>query len=398
MLGSVIGDLGQLALTLRAQPPKAEPQTSPPTPAPLVESALGKPFDPAEIFRQAGEAQRVGEYETALRLLNTLRLDVPDYLPNYVSIQVVDIERALKEQAQHKEYLRVYEQIGLLAQGEKTLDAARQLWLELRRDYTGIGEDPENLAALLYPPIDDVLPPPFEWLEIPAGLVKLEGSGDSYIPHGKSEAFLGQGFVIAKYPITNSQFQFFVEAGDGYRNTHWWDYSDEAEVWRSFHTQPKEPEWGGPYDHPRVNLAWFDAVAFCRWLSSRSGVMVRLPTEQEWQRAAQGDDGRRYPWGNQEPNAELANFDNQVGKTTPVGSYPKGASPYGALDMAGNVWEWCSTDYQTGLHNIGQAAVYRVVRGGSWGVKPFSIRTARRSRGEPSSEGSSRGFRCACSF
>jgi formylglycine-generating enzyme required for sulfatase activity len=88
-------------------------------------------------------------------------------------------------------------------------------------------------------------------------------------------------------------------------------------------------------------------MAYAAWLSAQTGGDYRLPSEAEWEKAACGTDGRRYPWGNEPPDAERANFNRQVGRTTPVGSFPAGASPYGALDMAGNVWEWTRSAYCT---------------------------------------------------
>ena len=107
----------------------------------------------------------------------------------------------------------------------------------------------------------------------------------------------------------------------------------------------------GKENHPVVNVSWDDAQAFCGWAG------VRLPTEQQWEKAARGTDGRTYPWGNQAPSGDLCNFNNIVGGTTPVGHYPKGASPYGLLDMAGNVWEWCENAHEQGG---------RVIRGGAY--------------------------------
>jgi|GEM_PF-1544016 len=115
-----------------------------------------------------------------------------------------------------------------------------------------------------------------------------------------------------------------------------------------------KPGWTfptGEENHPVVNVSWDDAQAFCQWAG------VRLPTEQQWEKAARGVDGRAYPWGNQTPSGDLCNFNNIVGGTTPVGQYPQGASPYGLLDMAGNVWEWCETAYSQGVY---------VIRGGAY--------------------------------
>src|SRR5690606_17447059 len=130
--------------------------------------------------------------------------------------------------------------------------------------------------------------------------------------------------------------------------------------------------------HPVVNVTWHDALAFCQWAG------VRLPTEAEWEKAARGTDGRIWPWGGNEPTDKLCNFNMNVGDTTPVGAYPAGASPYGCLDMAGNVWEWTISlwgkdankpDYGYPYDpNDGREApdapdaVRRTLRGGSWFV------------------------------
>jgi formylglycine-generating enzyme required for sulfatase activity len=392
-LADLIGDLGQIALNLKGQPAQPDQHALPPTPAPQPASAPGKPFDPAEVFRQAGEAQGAGEYEAALRLLNTLRQDAPDYLPDYVAIQAADVERALKQQAQRKEYLRVYEQISLLAQGKQTVDAARQLMGRLREDYPDIAHDPEDFAERFFG-VTGVLPPPFEWIEIPAGQVTIEeGIEESSIPEGYRGTYLLERFMIAKYPVTGAQYQVFVDAEDGYRDALWWTYSEQVQQLRSNNPRLLEPVRGGLPDHPRVNVNWFEAVAFCCWLSERVGYRVRLPTEQEWQRAAQGDDGRTYPWGNQEP--ERADSDTNVGPTVPVGSHPEWASPYGVLDMVGNVWEWCLTDYETGQNDIGQAADIRVMRGSPWRADRQVTSCTSRAVASSGSRNKDLGFRLA---
>jgi len=131
-------------------------------------------------------------------------------------------------------------------------------------------------------------------------------------------------FYIGRYEVTSAQFRAFVQATG---------YSE----WRDI--------WDGA-DHPVVSVRWEDAAAFCRWASEVSGREVRLPTEAEWEKAARGTDGRRYPWGNEPPDASRCNFSSNVMDTRAVGHHsPAGNSPYGCADMAGNVWEWVNDWY-----------------------------------------------------
>jgi len=165
-------------------------------------------------------------------------------------------------------------------------------------------------------------------------------------------------------------------------------------------------------DHPINCVDWTQADTFCR------AVGKRLPTEEEWEYAARGTDGRTYPWGDAAPSASLLNAtgaeflamgarlgrsgwrsmysgDDGWESTAPVGSYPAGASPFGVLDMAGNVWEWTSSGYSADYRSPGSEET-RVFRGGGWGYDdPSFVRTANRGKGPLGYRGADLGFRCA---
>ncbi len=179
-------------------------------------------------------------------------------------------------------------------------------------------------------------------------------------------------FFIAKTPITVAQFAIFVET-TGYGFAFRDGLQDKQRA-----------------NHPVANVSYYDAVAFCEWASNLLGKTIRLPTEQEWEKAARGPspssgDGRAYPWGNELPDATRCNFASN--DTTPVGSTsPRGDSPYGCVDMAGNVCEWTASPHEGGGY---------VTRGGSWNHGAADLRVTNRIRYLPNFPLNRIGFRCA---
>ena len=183
-------------------------------------------------------------------------------------------------------------------------------------------------------------------------------------------------YWIGKTEVTNAQFRPFV-AGDGYTNRDYWTAAGWAWQQETKLTQPaywNDAQWNGD-TQPVVGVSWFEAVAYCHWLSKQTGHEFRLPSEAEWEKAARGPDGLIWPWGNTWEAGRANSSEAGVKQTTPVGQYPTGASPYGALDMAGNVYEWGATKwgkaYPYQLEDEWQttyleADVSRVLRGGSW--------------------------------
>jgi formylglycine-generating enzyme required for sulfatase activity len=193
-------------------------------------------------------------------------------------------------------------------------------------------------------------------------------------------------YLIGKAPVTGAQWRAFVQATD-----YQWDPS----ALRS-----------GVGDHPVTQVTWDEAVAFCAWASEATGRIVRLPTEAEWEKAARGTDGRIYPWGNQTDLANRCNYGLNVGDTTPVGRYsPQGDSPYGCVDMTGNVWEWVADYYADRYYSSTPArnptgpasGIARVLRGGSWDDQASDVRAAYRFIGYQRGRYFLCGFRVAAS-
>jgi formylglycine-generating enzyme required for sulfatase activity len=191
-------------------------------------------------------------------------------------------------------------------------------------------------------------------------------------------------FAISRYPVTHTQFGQFIISG-GYTKNAWWDERGWAIKEKEKWTEPRHwhnREWNQP-NHPVVGVSWYEAMAFGRGLSQATDQTITLPNEQQWQRAAQGDDGRLYPWGNEEPDGRFCNWNRDIDETTPVDHYPNGARPYGVMDLCGNVWEWCLTGWQSGTEDAGSDEP-RSLRGGSWSSdSPLSLRVTNRSAKDP---------------
>jgi hypothetical protein len=178
-------------------------------------------------------------------------------------------------------------------------------------------------------------------------------------PMGNVQRSVLDGPWIAKYPITYAQYRAFVDDPEGYANPLWW-----AELERAY-TEP-----GGQFpayaNHPAINVLWCEAVAFCRWLSARTRTTIRLPTEREWQQAATGGNKWIYPWGNRWRDDAANTETSKLNRLVAVGIYPHGASPIGALDMAGNVWEWCLNEFGNPDNVTLKGRANRATSGGSW--------------------------------
>lgn len=244
-------------------------------------------------------------------------------------------------------------------------------------------------------------------------------ASDTEIPQHK--LFL-HAYYIGQSPVTVAQFAVFVQA-TGYKTTaeqigHGYNLVDGQ--WK----ETKGADWHSPRGtensvqqkgaHPVTLASWYDALAFCKWLTDTSQYKISLPSEAEWERAARGQDGRIYPWGNAEPTDLLCNFNLNEKDSTPVGQYsPQGDSPVGAMDMAGNVMEWTRSLWGVDIkspeytypyiertlerENL-QAAdnVRRVVRGGGWDDDNEGVRSAYRIPNPPISRNDLLGFRVCC--
>jgi formylglycine-generating enzyme required for sulfatase activity len=248
------------------------------------------------------------------------------------------------------------------------------------------------------PDVSHILPPPFEWCVVPTGEVTVR-----FTPRTKVTSVV-PAFSISRYPITNSQYQVFIDARDGYANPAWWGFSDNAKRWWLTKPEPKITAFSGD-QLPRTNVTWYEAIAFCNWLIGQIGLRIpsvpanltyntriMLPTEQQWQRAAQGDDGREYPWGNLFSANYCNVVESNVGQPSAVTRYENGESPFEVLDMAGNVWEWCLSEWGTSEINL-KSDGERVLRGGAWNCTPQEVAINSRVRRVSEIVGSDTGFR-----
>lgn len=222
------------------------------------------------------------------------------------------------------------------------------------------------------------------------GLAKrFGGTRESYAEEAPQHAVHVAAFEIAAVPVTNRTYAAWIAAAGGRPPITWHGQQPPAEQ----------------LDLPVVDVTWDEAGAFCAWLSAQTSQPLRLPTEAEWERAARGDDGRMWPWGDEFDSARANVFEAQCGGPTPVGAFPQGASPFGVLDMAGNVWEWTASlqvsypyvasDGRESPTPVAQLDRRRIMRGGCWANPGHFARTTCRFRLPPDRSTHLLGFRLA---
>jgi len=204
-------------------------------------------------------------------------------------------------------------------------------------------------------------------------------------------------FAIARYPVTNAQYALFLD-DDGYHaDAPWWDAAGREWLRQSVRTAPllwNDERFGITRpNHPVVGVTWYEATAFCRWLTQylSDGFEYCLPSEAEWEYAARGTTRRTYAWGDEEPDGERANFNWIYNGTTAVGCFAHGATPEGVYDLTGNVWEWTRSEYRPYPYdpNDGRedgqepARKYFTFRGGGWFNLSIYLRASLRNGNVP---------------
>jgi len=247
---------------------------------------------------------------------------------------------------------------------------------------------------------------------LPPAMVPIAG-GTFVIGEDRERAELTMpALALARYLVTNAQYALFID-DDGYNpDQPWWDAAGRAWLRQARRRQPAywdDERFGIAHpNHPIVDVSWYEAMAFCRWLSRHpvynpGAHAYVLPSEAEWEYAARGMARRPYPWGKDEPDGERANFAGISDGTTAVGCFPHGATPEGVLDLAGNVWEWTRSVYAPYPYDPhdgretpdNPADKYFTLRGGGWGNQPIYLRASYRNGLAPDIHDFNAGFRLA---
>jgi formylglycine-generating enzyme required for sulfatase activity len=209
-------------------------------------------------------------------------------------------------------------------------------------------------------------------------------------------------YLIGKYPVTNREFRRFVESG-GYRDSKYWEAGGLEWINDENITEPdcwNNHDVNGP-NFPVVGVSWYEATAYAKWLTEKTGKSFRLPTEAEWEKAARYIDGRKFPWGNTFNKNYCNSGESNLSNSSPIGIFPEGKSYYGCYDMVGNVFEWCepinmSNDANQNFKECGQmksSNAEKGPRGGNFTNGPNNCSTTSRLIYPPSNRFMTMGFR-----
>ena len=272
----------------------------------------------------------------------------------------------------HPEPLELIDELAEVKTGHQRREEIGLRLNQLPDPRRGVGLDGQGL-------------PDIAWVDVPAGEVTIEVSAEAYSDqqsrHGRwqqsapQSRFAVQPFQLARYPVTWCQYGAFLDADDGYANPAWWE------------GRPKEDASGDPIwsfrNYPALNVSWFDALAYCCWLSAKLRSHIRLPTECEWQWAAVAATGQDYPWPGDWDPARANSYEAGIGRTVAVGLYPEGRSPFGFDDLSGNVREWCINHKASPNRMSTSLDASRVQRGGGWYNGATGLRASSRDDNSP---------------
>jgi formylglycine-generating enzyme required for sulfatase activity len=367
----------------------------------VIYRELGQPEKAVESCRRALTiAREIGDRQMESRLSGSLdralgdlqqmkKIDPRERRHNEGKRQRL-LAMAYHAQGQLEKAIGAYEQALVLAHLTGDSKAKGSLLAALDRAQKALGEAAEAAPVAAPPKIDptpapqreapvEPQPEPFaitspihlELIRVPGGEFLMGSLSEEYKQRDErpQHSIHVPEFCIGKYPVTNEQYAVFLQATGHKAPWHW-----------------KEGEMpAGKKNHPAMHVTWYDAAAFCEWLCRETGKSFALPSEAEWEKAARGTDGRLYPWGDEYDKDKCNTFESRVLNTTPVGWYsPAGDSPYGCVDMAGNVYEWTRSlkeeypyDPDDGREELG-AGDRRVLRGGCFMINSDGARCAAR--------------------
>ena len=334
---------------------------------------------------------------------------------------------------------RLYDIIGFTRRSIERYEVTGKTWtLDDRRLFL------DGLAVLGDPRLGMDLEN--RWVYIKPGRFTMERNKNKYNDDKlEHTVHIEEGFWLGRFPVTNQEYAEFLLDGGFQREELWhpegwkWLHMDEQAFdaffndlkkqfayiepdWKQFYRPDQKPFWWNDrrmnrHNQPVVGINWFEAYAYCCWLTQKwrekppgwfqGEVEISLPFDAEWEYAARGSTSVPYPWGNEEPGKDLANFNQHVGETTPVGAYPLGNTPRGLIDMSGNVWEWCfdpwndeiypkRKDAKVGVRITEGDPARRTLHGGSWSNSADKLRSSCRFRASAWSRVSGIGFRCCC--
>jgi len=314
--------------------------------------------DPMDAFTGGMDALKKGLFDDAVFLLKLAKAN--GYKSPFIKIDAVleEAELHLNAQMEHIERERNYRHIVELIRTPITEKIGWEAYETFRAQYPNY--DPDNLNKNQLDETHRIKKmyrfslPLLEWCKVPSGKAEIVDTSKK----GQRQTVVVPPFALSKYIVTNAQFTMFVDDPKGYHNKARWQFDPLAYQTYLKHPHPKDSKYEGD-ERPRTRVTWYEAMAFCGWLSDKLGYEVSLFSYSQWVRAFMGDDKRTYPWGSGFDKSRCNTRESEIKMPNVVRRYENGTSPFGIHDMMGNVWEWTTDVNADDTHK-------KMIRGGSF--------------------------------